>query len=70
MTGSPKPFGFATKSEFANLIGDKLNEVSITSKDCQYLITDDLNSTSSKMKAAEKKGIEIITYGEFAERFS
>jgi len=70
MTGSPKPFGFATKNVFAELIGDKLNEVSITSKDCQYLITDDLNSKSSKMKNAEKKGIKIVTYGQFAEMFS
>jgi len=70
MTGSPKPFGFATKKVFTELIGDKLNEVSITSKDCQYLITDDLNSKSSKMKNAEKKGIEIVTYGEFAEKYS
>lgn len=70
MTGSPKPFGFATKKVFTELIGDKLNEVSITSKDCQYLITDDLNSKSSKMKNAEKKGIEVITYGAFAEKYS
>jgi len=69
MTGSPKPFGFTTKKEFADLIGDKLNEVSITSKDCQYLITDDLNSKSSKMKNAEKKGIKIVTYGDFVNEF-
>jgi len=69
MTGSPKPFGFATKKVFTELIGDKLNEVSITSKDCQYLITDDLNSKSSKMKNAEKKGIKIVTYGDFVNKF-
>jgi len=69
MTGSPKPFGFATKKIFSDLIGDRLNEVSITSKDCQYLITDDLNSKSSKMKNAEKKGINIVTYGDFVNQF-
>jgi len=69
MTGSPKPFGFATKKVFTDLIGDRLNEVSITSKDCQYLITDDLNSKSSKMKNAEKKGINIVTYGDFVNQF-
>jgi len=69
MTGSPKPFGFATKKVFTELIGDKLNEVSITSKDCQYLITDDLNSKSSKMSKAEKKGIKIVTYGDFVNEF-
>ena len=69
MTGSPKPFGFATKKVFSELIGDRLNEVSITNKDCQYLITDDLNSKSSKMKNAEKKGINIVTYGDFVNEF-
>ena len=69
MTGSPKPFGFATKKVFAEKIGDRLNEVSITNKDCQYLITDDLNSKSSKMKNAEKKGITIVTYGDFVNQF-
>ena len=28
-------------------------------------LTDDYKSTSSKMKTAEKKGIKIITYGDF-----
>jgi DNA ligase (NAD+) len=70
MTGSPKTFGFATKKDFADVIGDRLNEVSITSKECQYLITDKLDSESSKMKNAKKRGIEIITYGDFAEKYS
>jgi NAD-dependent DNA ligase len=69
MTGSPKQFGYATKEEFASIFGSRLNEVSITSKECKYLITDDLNSKSSKMKNAEKKGIEILTYGNFATKF-
>jgi hypothetical protein len=33
--------------------------------DADYLVTDDLNSTSSKMKQATKKGVEIKTYGDF-----
>ena len=69
MTGSPKSFGFATKKVFTEKIGDNLNEVSLTNKDCQYLITDDLNSKSSKMKNAEKKGINIVTYGDFVNQF-
>ena len=70
MTGSPKNFGFDTKSVFEEQMGGILEDVSITSKDCQYLITDDLNSTSSKMKTAQKKGIEILTYGEFFNKFN
>jgi len=64
MTGSPKDFGFKTKEEFIAQF-DNVEEVSVTDAKCNYLITDDLNSTSGKMKAAEKKGIKIVTYGEF-----
>ena len=64
LTGSPKAFGFPTKKEFlakyTNLV-----ECSMSDAICKYLVTDDMNSTSSKMKAAEKKGIEIKTYGQF-----
>ena len=62
MTGSPKTFGFATKKEFLtkypHLFETSMNEA-------KYLITDSLTSTSSKMKQAEKKGVEIKTYGDF-----
>jgi len=64
MTGSPKPFGFKTKEEFISKFPN-LVEVSVTDKNCNFLITDDLNSTSSKMKAAEKKGVKIVTYGSY-----
>jgi len=64
MTGSPKTFGYKTKAEFLAKFPN-LFESSLSSIGCRYLITDDLNSTSSKMKIAEKKGIEIKTYGDF-----
>jgi NAD-dependent DNA ligase len=64
MTGSPKTFGFATKADFISKF-PTVEEVSITDKKCQYLITDDYNSTSNKMGVAEKKGIIIKTYGDF-----
>jgi len=64
MTGSPKTFGFKTKKEFL-VKYPNLFECSMTDGTCRYLITDDMNSTSSKMKAATKKGIEIKTYGDF-----
>lgn len=68
MTGSPKLFGFATKEVFMKEFNGKLIDVSLTDKNCMYLITDDYNSTSSKMKTATKKGIEIITYNDFYDK--
>ena len=64
MTGSPKIFGFPTKAEFIAEF-PMVEEVSITDKKCQFLITDSYNSTSNKMGVAEKKGITIKTYGDF-----
>lgn len=64
MTGSPKAFGYKTKGEFLDKFPN-MYECSLSDKDCKYLITDDMNSTSSKMKTAAKKGIEIKTYGDF-----
>jgi len=64
LTGSPKGFGFATKKEFL-VKYPNLFECSMSDATCKYLITDDLSSTSGKMKQAEKKGIEIKTYGDF-----
>jgi len=62
MTGSPKVFGYKTKAEFlAKFPG--LWEADL--KEAKYLITDDYNSTSSKMKDANKRGVEIKTYGDF-----
>lgn len=64
MTGSPKVFGFATKADFISKF-PMVEEVSISDKKCQYLITDDYNSTSNKMGVASKKGLKIFTYGDF-----
>ena len=64
MTGSPKAFGFKTKKEFLAKYPN-LFECSMSDATCKYLVTDDLNSTSGKMKQAAKKGIEIKTYGDF-----
>ena len=64
MTGSPKNFGYKTKEDFISQF-DNVEEVSVTDAKCNFLITDDLNSTSGKMKNAEKKGVKIVTYGDF-----
>jgi hypothetical protein len=68
MTGSPAPVN-KTKEEF---ISQFLNveEVSLTDKNCQYLITDSLDSRSGKMKTAKKKNINIITYADFKNKLN
>ena len=62
LTGSPKPY-YNTKMDFLT----KQSQFAETTKwtDCKLLITDDLNSTSSKMQKAKKLGIEIKTYQDF-----
>lgn len=60
LTGSPKEYGFKTKEEFMKAHPSYINSDNL--KGARYLITDDLNSTSSKMKNAAKLGVEIITY--------
>lgn len=64
LTGSPKASGYATKKEFLETY-PQLVEVSLSDKLCKYLVTDSLQSSSSKMKTAQKKGIEIKTYDDF-----
>jgi NAD-dependent DNA ligase len=62
MTGSPKEFGFKTKDEFIKTVSAKGFVHTPLQKGTKYLITDDLQSDSSKMSKAKKLGIEIITY--------
>lgn len=64
LTGSPKSHGFKSKSEFKKRITD-FNVQHTTLTNADYLITDDLNSTSSKVKKAKKQEKEIITYSNF-----
>lgn len=72
LTGSPKPFGFKTKAEFMS----KLNETApnwhfeeTDVKNCDYLITDDVNSNSNKTKIAKANLKRIVTYEEYLEKF-
>ena len=68
MTGSPKSFGFKAKSEFVDLLKTKSHFHHKINDKCKYLVTDSYDSSSSKMKTAEKKGIEIITYGDLLKK--
>ena len=63
MTGSPEEFGYKTKAVFLQQ-HPELEETS-SWKEIDILVTDDLDSNSSKMQKARKLGIPIKTYGEF-----
>lgn len=62
MTGSPKEFGYKTKSEFSAKLPLNWEEQKGLSANTKYLIGDDLTSKSSKMSKATKLGIEVILY--------
>lgn len=62
LTGSPKEHGFKTKAEFQALVLNWSEAKKI--KDADFLITDDVASSSSKTKEANKLGKQIITYTE------
>lgn len=64
MTGSPKTFGYKTKEEFIKQFSNVI-ETSLSDPHCSFLITDSYQSTSGKMKDANKKGIKIVTYNDF-----
>ena len=63
MTGSPKPF-FATKDEFLEYV-KRLGYYHEKLAHAQILVTDSLESGSSKMNTARKKGLKIMTYEDF-----
>jgi NAD-dependent DNA ligase len=60
MTGSPKEFGYSTKKDFLNAHPEYVETTNWS--ECKILFTDDLSSTSSKMKKAAKAGIEVRLY--------
>lgn len=63
LTGSPKKFGFSSKKEYLEFLSNKgINAIETNVKDCDFLITDDINSTSSKMKQAAKLNKKIVEY--------
>jgi len=61
LTGSPKESGFKNKEEFLKATGFVLTKLD---KNTTYLVTDDIDSESSKMTKAKKLGVKIITYAE------
>jgi len=67
MTGSPKPFGFNTKSDFIEVVSQYGVIQGSLNKDCHYLVTDDLSSMTSKMSKAQKLGVKVVTYSDLIE---
>ena len=63
MTGSPKPT-WATKGAFIDAANGKLEDVGANIDVCDYVVTNDVNKLSNKMKAALAKGKKIVTYEE------
>lgn len=68
MTGSPKDFGFSAKGDFLKLAAEAGFRHTKLEKGTRYLITDSLESSSSKMQKAVKAGAQIITYGDFVKK--
>lgn len=63
LTGKPNDFGYSKKSDFIDQKLKGFIEVK-NMKDADLLVTDDIESKSSKMKQAEKYGVKIVTYGD------
>lgn len=67
-TGSPKSYGFATKDDYLKEISNYGCDHSDLNAKCNYLITDDLTSTTGKMGKAKKLGVQTFTYDTFLEK--
>lgn len=67
MTGSPKEFGFSTKSDFEKAVAPYGIVAGSLNKECSFLVTDDLSSKTSKMEKATKLGVQIVTYGQLIQ---
>lgn len=73
LTGSPKEFGFKTKSEFMQKLKESASNWQFEEtdvKNCDYLITDDVNSNSNKTKIAKATLKNIVTYEEYLAKFT
>ena len=71
-TGSPKSAGFKTKASFLAALEDfgfVKGKMSKRNNKVTILVTDDLNSTTSKMKLAEELGVEIMSYEDLVDGY-
>lgn len=71
-TGSPRDFGFKTKATFLEKLapfGYTHGKMKKTNNEVDILVTNDPDSSTSKMKLAADLGVEIMTYEELTELF-
>ena len=74
MTGTPEDDGFETKAEFENAL-DKSKVQHVGIRDADILVVGAWNPSnikgdkSNKAKFAEKNGIKMVTYKNFAKKF-
>ena len=69
MTGSPKSSGFNVKSDLEKFLLSH-GYIHKGLKDAKILLTDSVTSSSSKMQAARKQGVEIREYSEFIQELN
>ena len=69
MTGSPKDAGYKVKSDLVKFMAT-YGYVHKSLKEAKILLTDSMTSTSSKMSAARKAGVEIVTYDDMIAKLS
>jgi len=72
MTGSPRTAGFKTKSVFLEKLapfGFTQDRMRKRNNCVNILVTNDLDSTTNKMKLADELGVEVMTYDMLAELF-
>jgi hypothetical protein len=72
MTGSPKTACFKTKAVFLAALapfGFEQDRMRKRSNKVSILVTNDVDSTTNKMKLAEELGVEVLTYSALAELF-
>ena len=72
MTGSPKSAGFSTKEVFLDSLrefGFEHGKMIKKNNQCNILVTNDLDSQTSKMSLAKELGVEIMTYLQLKDDF-
>lgn len=70
MTGSPREFGFKTKEKFLETLDPFGVEHHSLTYGCDYLVTNNILSSTIKMKNAKRYGVKIITYGDLLSQFT
>jgi len=71
-TGSPKSAGFKTKATFLEALEDfgfSKGKMTKRNNKVTILVTDDINSTTSKMKLATELGVDVMSYEDLVDAY-